>query len=132
MRAIRAKLAALVAVLVLVLPGSAWARAHYVCRMTGASMSARCCKSPCADPGSRDPQVLPLDCCERVAPAARASTLGTRVVASDVAPAALAALVNEPSYLPPRSLAVRVAPAQARAPPPRGSPLYLVHCALLS
>ncbi|HEY2408375.1 MAG TPA: hypothetical protein VGI10_20350 [Polyangiaceae bacterium] len=132
MHAIRAKLAALVAVLVLVLPGSAWARAHYVCRMTGASMSARCCKSPYVDPVSRDPQVLPVDCCERVAPAARAGTLGTRVVASDVAPAALAALLSEPSYLPLRSLAVRVAPAQACAPPTLGSALYLVHCALLN
>jgi hypothetical protein len=132
MRALRAQLAALFAALIIALPGSAWARAHFLCRMTGQEMPARCCKADHVEHASHEPQARPLDCCERIAPVAHTGALGTRLTAENIAPAALAALVPEAPYLPPHALAAARSPEQARAPPPSGPPLYLVHCAFLS
>jgi len=130
MRAFRAQLAALFAALVLVLPGAVWARAHYLCRMTGRPMPASCCNEHAGE--SREKRALPLDCCRRVTPAAHTGTPGTRFASQDLAPAALANVLAEPAYLPLHSLAVERAPRRARAPPPAGPPLYLAHCSFLS
>lgn len=132
MRALRAQLAALFAALIVALPGSAWARAHFLCRMTGQEMPARCCKAGHGNAKSHEPQARPLDCCERVAPVAHNAALGTRLTTESVAPAALVALALEPPYLPAYTFAAPPSPEQARAPPSLGPPLYLVHCALLS
>ena len=116
-RSIRAHFVALLAALVLVLPGSAWARAYYQCRATGQAMNAPCCDEGKRSSQPQAPEARPLDCCQRIAPVARAGALGTELTQLDIAPAAL--LPAELTPLAPAALeqTLRATPIQARAPP---------------
>ena len=125
-------LAVLVAVLTLA-PLGGPGRALLFCHSMGRVMDACCCGS---QRGVSAPEasvvVRAPSCCERLAAASPAAALAVRDAAA--APA-LAAVFGEPLALlgvvGGESREVTLAPVEARAPPPRGPPLFIENCALL-
>lgn len=134
MRCLRGQLIAAVTALALLLPGTAFARAHFFCRMMNRVVATCCCERDAA-PSSEALCAVKIrmsDCCERLAPSARTPTLkafGTDVF---VPPAAIVATVPALDYVLGPSIGARMLPAQARAPPIVGPPLFIAHCSFLS
>jgi hypothetical protein len=136
MRAVRAKLLALLAVLALLLPGGAQARAQYYCQMARQVVASCCCEDDAASGAASSAQAPAqyriADCCRRITSASLAVPSGTLQAVQHVATAPL--LYTLPPDLP------VVAPADARsvcsevtqAPLAIGPPLFVEHCALLS
>jgi hypothetical protein len=136
MRPLRVQLIAVLTALAVLLPGSAIARTQFFCRMMNRVVATCCCDSD-ADTQSRDdassvPQVRASDCCEKITTAARSAAV--RVLATDysVPPAALTATVLTPVYVFPKTVATLTLPAQARAPPGVGPPLFILNCSFLT
>jgi len=132
LRSVRIRIVTLLVGLVLVLPSTAFGRAHYLCRMMDRVVASPCC----ADDRDEDQiqeqqQARAPDCCVRIAPSARAVAPSVRAAAVLVPGAALAAIAGEPTYVPARGRDLGAATPQARAPPPLGPPLFLTHCSLL-
>jgi hypothetical protein len=125
---------ALFTALAVLLPMSASGSARYFCRMMNRVVATCCCKGhePAAAKGYTGAQVRSSDCCEKVTTAARSASV--RGVGSDftIAPAALTGTLPASVYFAPSSVALRMPPAQARAPPGVGPPLFIVHCSLLT
>jgi len=135
MQTLRARIAALLAVVLVALPAFAFAQNRYFCAAMGLVMESCCCKSASESPGAKCPvQVQAADCCELLESAEREATPAVRDGAATRVPAP--ALV---ATLSPWAVALGVdarelggAVRQARAPPSHGPPLYLKHCVLLS
>jgi hypothetical protein len=134
MRPLRAQLIAVLTVLAVLLPGSAFARAQYFCRMMDRVVATCCCD---ADSGHRDGpscavQVRPTDCCEKITTGTRSATLKAISNELSIPSAAIASTVPAPVHLFPRAVEGLILPRQARAPPGVGPPLFIVHCSLLT
>lgn len=130
MRALRAQLVALLTALAVLLPGTAFARAQYFCKMMDRVVATCCCH---ADRGqSCEAQVQRTDCCEKIAPAARSATLKATGNELSIPTAAVAGVIPAPTYAFPRRIDGLVLSPQARAPPGLGPPLFILHCSLLT
>ena len=135
MRRLRIQLIALVTALAVLLPGSAFARTQFFCRMMNRVVATCCCDADAnsSDDVSYQPQVRATDCCEKVTTQARSAT-AARVLDTDfsVPPALLAATVPADVYVFPETVAILTRMAQARAPPGVGPPLFILNCSLLT
>jgi len=130
---LRVQWIAVLTALAVLFPGSAFARTQYFCRMMNRVVATCCCDS---DGQSRveanSAQVRASDCCERLTTAARPAAV--RAVAKDfsVPPAALVATIPAPVYVFRTTFAAHTLPAQARAPPGVGPPLFVLNCSFLT
>lgn len=139
MRAFRVKLFALLAALLVLLPGGASAHAQYYCQMTGQVVAACCCgaeRSARASARSKESTSLPecrvADCCQRVSSASLAASPGAQQAFQHLATAPLSLMVPAGFRLDAQG-APRGACAEAtQAPLAIGPPLFVQHCALLS
>lgn len=133
MSGVRARVFALLAALILLLPGGASARAEYYCQMMGHVVTACCCETDAASKAPAPTQELQAaDCCQRISSAARSASLGTHEALKVMAAAALAAIAPEPIGV---AVAVDTGSSCAestQAPLAIGPPLFVKHCALLS
>jgi hypothetical protein len=132
MRPTRLRIVALVTSVALLLPESAFARAHYFCVMMDRVIeSACCCGNSDSDHVEGRAEVSRPDCCARVAPPSRSAAPSAPDTTIPVPAAALVATVAEPVYTPPPVSTVGTTPKLARGPPPVGPPLFVVHCSFL-
>lgn len=133
MRAVSARLFALFAALVMLLPGAASARTEYYCRMTGRVVPSAAC-----DSGAESKAVGPAqefqtrDCCQRLSSANRSASLGTLDAVNDVAPAAHVATLPQVFSVDASDGPVSFCAESTQAPLAIGPPLFIVHCAFLS
>src|SRR5947209_6527361 len=89
MRAVPARIFALFAALVMLLPSGASARTQYYCRMMGRIVASSACDEKAASKAASPAQELQLpDCCQRLSSSTRSASLGTLEAVHDVAPAA--------------------------------------------
>ena len=133
MRRVRAQIFALLAALLLLLPGGVSAYAQYYCPMLGQVVESCCCKSQVAAQAARPSQRLEVaDCCQRLSSASHAAPFGTHDALQGVATAALLFTLAAPQRVTP-SLGARSACTEStQAPLAIGPPLFVAHCALLS
>ena len=132
MHAVRARIFALFAALVMLLPSGASARTQYYCRMMGRVVASSACDEEAASKAASPTQELQLaDCCQRLSSSNRSASLGTLEAVHDVAPAASVAAAQ--------SFVVGVVRdsdgfcvESTQAPLAIGPPLFIVHCAFLS
>jgi hypothetical protein len=128
-------LVALLAALPLAGPGAD----RFFCRGMGVVLSACCCGARAHERAARAEverraSVEAPSCCQRIhgASSAVALALSQRDGGS---PAALQLLATAPSWptfaAAPEARDVALEPVEARAPPPRGPPLFLENCVLL-
>ena len=133
MRTVWARLFALLAALVLLLPGGASTRAQYYCRMMGRVVASCCCGT---DARAATPQhaqeIQDADCCSRISSSTRNASLGTREAVREIAAAALLRAVLAPFDVRPGTDAGNSCAESTQAPLAIGPPLFVVHCALLS
>jgi hypothetical protein len=131
MRSVFARILIALAAL-MVLPGSAWGRVHYLCHMNGRVQSSCCCeqKAVAAEPKCAA-SVRASDCCERLTPSDGTKATSARAPTDSVQPAALVTVIPAPVYLGPRLQAAAVAVRRSRGPPRPKHPLFVVHCAYL-
>jgi hypothetical protein len=127
------RLVGLLTALAVLLPGPAFARGQYFCRMMNRVVATCCCEREAALSSEAHcaAKIRMTDCCERMSASARTPALaaaGTDIV---VPPAAIASTIPALQYFVPRLAATRALPAQARAPPGIGPPLFIAHCSLL-
>ena len=132
MRAVRARIFALLAALVMLLPSGASARTQYYCRMMGRIVASSACEQAAAPKLASPAQELRLaDCCQRLSSSSRTASLGTLEAVHDVAPAA-----SVPTTGPLVVGLVRDSDGfcaeSTQAPLAIGPPLFIVHCALLN
>lgn len=137
MRRFRARLLALLALVLVALPLGAMGQSQYLCRAMGRVMDECCCRAaPTAEVkhASGVTEVKAPDCCQLLERSGRDSTPALRDGNPRVPPAELATtvpvviVVLEPA---PYLFAAEV--VQARAPPPRaGPPIFLENCSLLT
>ena len=133
MRAIPARLLALLAALVLLLPSAASTRTQYYCRMMGRIIDSVGCND-----GARSKATSPIqrlqreDCCQRLSSANRSASLGTQNAVIDVAPGAEVAAAFHPCPDRLNRDPVSFCAESTQAPLAIGPPLFIVHCALLS
>jgi hypothetical protein len=134
MRAVRARIFALLAALLMLLPGGAWARTQFYCPMMG-HIVASCCDETDAlsQAPSAAPQLRVADCCQRLSSSNQGASLGTHEAFQEVAAAALPS-TRPPSFgLSPREGDTGSSCAEAtQAPLAIGPPLFVAHCALLT
>jgi hypothetical protein len=132
MRAIPARILALLAALVLLLPGGASARTQYYCQMMGRVVASCCCETEAVSQAPRTPQQLrSADCCQRIS-ASRSASLGTREVVPSVPTQALLATLPAPLRPKAQTEARGTCAEVTQAPLAIGPPLFVAHCALLS
>jgi hypothetical protein len=132
MRSARARILALLAALVVLLPGGASLGAQYFCRMMDRAVPACCCATNETDEASGEAGVRPADCCHRLASPDRSAAAAARGAVETIPAAALSAVLPEPVYFPASVSTVCSTTAQARAPPTVEPPLFIAHCAFLS
>jgi hypothetical protein len=133
MRAVRARVLALLTALIMLLPGGASARTQYYCSMMGRVMASCCCETDAVSQAPSAAQEFQVqDCCQRVASANRNASLGTRHVLRGVVAAAVLSTVSEAFRVSPRSDTGSSCAESTQAPLAIGPPLFVVHCALLS
>ncbi|MGC4087758.1 MAG: hypothetical protein QM756_07645 [Polyangiaceae bacterium] len=129
---IRARIV-LLAAFVALLWVAAFDRAPFFCRMMERAVPRCCCAAAKAfrTPSSEKTIEAP-DCCERIAPATRATVAARSDSAAQLA-GPLVALSTLPSVAVALPAAQRSGafPAMARAPPAIGPPLFIAHCSLL-
>lgn len=133
MHAVRARIFALLAAWVMLLPSGASAHTEYYCRMMGRIVAHSACgEELVAQPASAVRELQPADCCQRLSSASRNAALGTRAAVPGITTAALATVAQFFVTASPL-LAVRGRCAEAtQAPLAIGPPLFLAHCALLN
>jgi hypothetical protein len=132
MHSLRLRIVALLVGFSILLPGGAFVRAHYFCRMMDRVMPAPCCEAErVARASAREVQVSAPDCCVRIQSAARDVASAASEGLPRIPVATLVATIAEPVYVPlaTRRRAPRI--AHARAPPPLGPPIFIANCALL-
>ncbi len=133
MHAVRARVLALLAALVMLLPSGAPARTQYYCAMMGRVMASACCETDEVSPApNAAPELQAQDCCQRLSSANRNASLGTRNVLHGVVAAALPSRVFEAFRVGPRSDTGSSCAESTQAPLAIGAPLFVVHCAFLS
>src|SRR4051812_45827620 len=121
MLALRARIVALVAVIALMLPTGAVARAHYFCKMMEQVMPACCCAGEHHEAEAvQAAKASAPSCCERLQSPARASANAGSTAGPDVPAAALAVVL--PEFLLERGPAAVIGSSKprARAPPSVG------------
>ena len=135
---LRLRVIALLVGLATVLPGTAFARVHYFCRMMDRVMDSPCCESERAAARLRPDvrvelreEARPPDCCLRVEASRAGVAPGPRYSLPVVPAAALVATPGWSSFTLPPAIAVSTRFEAARGPPPLGPPLFLAHCSLL-
>jgi len=132
MRAVRARIFALFAALVMLLPSGASARTQYYCRMMGRIVASSACDNEAAAKAASPAQELQLaDCCQRLSSSSRSASLGTLEATHDVAPAASVA-ATQPFVVGRLRDSDGFCAESTQAPLAIGPPLFIVHCALLS
>lgn len=132
------RLMPLVAALLLALPGAGGGAAYLFCHGMGRVVDKCCCPSTPTSASTHETcgaKVQAPDCCERVRLAS-----GTAAAASREKAAGIDGSV--PAVPPPSPIIVLRSdrferdvvpePVEARAPPPRGPPLFLANCSFLS
>ena len=143
MRSLRARWVALLTALAVLLPASAFGRAHYFCRMMDRVVASCCCatndqddddpgKSPEGGSASCGPRVRATDCCHKITTGTRSTTLPAAGTDFQIPPAALSAKIAAAVYVLPEGGGTLPSLVQARAPPGVGPPLFIVHCSLLT
>jgi hypothetical protein len=134
MRPRRLQLIAILTAIAVLLPGSAFARTQYFCRMMNRVVPTCCCDSgtSSSEATSCGPQVRASDCCEKIATAARSATVRALATDFSVPPAALTATVPAAVYVFRKTVATLTLPAQARAPPGVSPPLFILNCSFLT
>jgi hypothetical protein len=137
MYAVRSRALALLALLLVALPVVAAGGDRYFCRAMGRLMADACCCSSghtgaSAKQASRGPEIKAQNCCERVEGSANGSVVAVREVIPSVFSPALAIVPGFVALVPKRELRAPGEPAQARAPPRRGAPIFLKNCSLLT
>jgi hypothetical protein len=123
---------ALLAALLVVLPAGALP-AQYYCRWMGEVMTSCCCRGHDGEARAQGEQPDTLRgaaCCELVDSSSDAAP-GTREAPAQVAAAAVVGRLPIELEVVVRGWLVSATPAQARAPPGVGPPLFLSHCSLL-
>lgn len=131
MRATLVRLLVVLAAL-LVLPGSAWGRELFRCRMSGRVQTTCCCavaQTPRAERCRAG--IRADDCCERVRSGDGIQASHAAAAALTIEAAALTAVVAEPAHVTPSRSARQFAGRQERGPPRLRHPLFVVHCAYL-
>lgn len=138
MRRIRARLLALLALILVALPLGATGRNQYLCHAMGLVMDECCCPVARAGEAAKQAagvaQVKARSCCELLERSSRDSTPalrdgGLRFPAAEFAIASPVVLF----VLPPPPYLFEPEAVQARAPPPRaGPPIFLQNCSLLT
>lgn len=127
------RLVGLLTALAVLLPGTAFARGQYFCRMMNRVVATCCCEREGTSPPEARcvAKIRTTECCERISASAR--TPAVRAASTDIVvpPATIASTVPALEYVLPRVGATRALPAQARAPPGVGPPLFIAHCSLL-
>lgn len=137
MVAFRARVLPILAALLLALPLGAVGGAQYFCHAMGRLMNECCCTPVAAVPSvvlnGCSSQIKSRDCCERLerassdaAPVLREKAASPKSTAAVVERLPRVVMASEPD-------ARDVVPEQlvARAPPPRGPPLFLANCSFL-
>jgi len=133
MRVVRARILALLAALVLLLPGGAFARTQYYCAVMGRAVTSCCCETEAVTQAPSAAQELQVaDCCQRLSQANRSASLGTRDVLRGVAAAAVLPTVAEPIHAAALGNTASPCTQATQAPLAIGPPLFVIHCALLS
>ena len=132
MPAVRARILALLAALVMLLPSGASARTEYYCRMMGRIVASSACDEHAAKVSRPVSALRAEDCCQRITSASRSAVPGTREAVRDVAHAALATAVSRGFVVGLRGERGSVCAETTQAPLAIGPPLFIVHCALLS
>ncbi len=116
---------ALLALVAFVLPAVMASQALFFCRMSGQVMHACCCAGHEQARPAQGVQLESVDCCQRLQQAAKAPAPRLASASTDVAPAALFAVLGvEHLVLAKHGLAPR-AHISARGPPPADTPIYL-------
>ena len=132
MLALRARIVAVLAVIALMLPSGAVARAHYFCKMMERVTPACCCAgqhhTAAAASGAK---ASAPSCCERLRSPTRASASAASAQAPDVPTAALAVVLPDFALELDSAAVVNARNPQARAPPGVGPPLFVTYCAFL-
>jgi hypothetical protein len=136
----RARSLALWVALLSALPVGVAGSVQYFCHSMGRLMDECCCtpadslRIPNVTHVRGGSELRVLDCCQRLnrassaaAPALRESTPSTGATAALAEPVPWVVFVSEPEA---RDLVVE--PVEARARPPRGPPIFLLNCALLT
>lgn len=133
MHTARARILAVLAILLLATPAGALSRDQYFCRMMGRLMGACCCKPAPDKQKSSTPEIKAKSCCELVsgaargaAPAVRDGLLQIQSPLTAIAPA-IFSVVADPEFS-----ALGIQRARARAPPLRRQPIFLRNCSLLT
>lgn len=136
MNALRARLLPILAALLMALPFGAAGSVQYFCHSMGLLMDESCCPSVSLQSGTRlreGSEIKSQDCCERLS---RASSAPAPALRDSAAPIGVAAWVDPGllvvAKLEPAEREVSVVPVEARAPPPRGPPIFLLNCSLLT
>jgi len=133
MRAVRARIVALLAALLLLLPSGASAHAAFYCQMMGRVMASCCCENAeAAQASASAPEVQVADCCSRITAGTRSASLGAQHALDSVAAPALLRTVAEPLPLGQLASAAGTCTASTQAPLAIGPPLFVVHCARLN
>lgn len=131
MLVLRARIVAVLAVIALMLPSGAVARAHYFCKMMERVMPACCCAGEHTSEAAASAKASAPSCCERLLAPNRASASAAASSLPDVPAAALASVLPDFTRQGDPALVVGVRRPQARAPPGVGPPLFVSYCALL-
>jgi len=132
MRAVPARIFALFAALIMLLPSGASARTQYYCRMMGRIVASSACDEEAASKTASPAQEFQLaDCCQRLSSSGRSASLGTLEAVHDVAAAASVAAA-QPFVVGLLRHADAFCAESTQAPLAIGPPLFIVHCAFLS
>ncbi len=129
---VRARIFALLAAVIMLLPSGAPARSQYYCRMMGRIVASSACDEAASRAVGPAPELQLADCCQRLTSSSRNAALGTLDAPPGIAPPALVA--TAPQLFPVRfqgGAAVSFAEA-TQSPLAIGPPLFIAHCALLS
>lgn len=132
MRAVRARVFALFAALIMLLPSGAWARSQYYCRMTGGLVASCCCGVARSQSPKHSQELQDADCCRRISPSTPSASLGTRGVVHDTAAPAAVPPVCESFDASTAANTGTSCTESTQAPLAIGPPLFVMHCALLS
>ena len=132
MRAVRARIFALLAALVMLLPSGASARTQYYCRMMGQIVGSTSCDHEAVSQVGPVQQIQEADCCQRLSSSSRTASLGTHEAVRSVAAAALLTTTPQPLGVGLQCDTDSFCGESTQAPLAIGPPLFIVHCAFLS
>jgi hypothetical protein len=133
MRRLKTRIFAVLAALLMLLPGGALARSQYYCRMMGSVVASCCCTASVVTRSPRAVAELRLeDCCQRLSAANRSAAFGTRDAAPTVVRVFLPSALRDLFPVAAEIQAGRACSIATQAPLAIGPPLFVVHCAFLS